>query len=262
MHFFPHIPMLSNVFSSIGCYLLPFGVVLLWLLYESRKLKAILLAGLVLLSIVCMFLHEACCPSREYPWDCMVEHMFTGVLLPFLCLLGYILYVILCVCIPVYRKVWKGIGFIALGGMSLAFEFVNVSFPVMLLAGYLVRFTIRRQLPRHVHLARKCHGALALGVVPGICLIAIVGAILFPPPESFICETIKEEMEHDMALWNYQANLVLLSSRFLNVERGKDFITVKYYCETNMGPAVYKAFCNNYGGYVKAECFLLNKQVP
>lgn len=262
MHFFQHIPMLSKVFSSIGCYLLPFGVVLLWLLYESRKLKAILLAGLVLLSIVCMFLHEACCPSREYPWDCMMEHMFTGVLLPFLCLLGYILYVILCVCIPVYRKVWKGIGFIALGGMSLAFEFVNVSFPVMLLAGYLVRFTIRRQLPRHVHLARKCHGALALGVVPGICLIAIVGAILFPPPESFICETIKEEMEHDMALWNYQANLVLLSSLFLNVERGKYFITVKYYCETNMGPTVYKAFCNNYGGYVKAECFLLNKQVP
>ena len=27
-----------------------------------------------------------------------------------------------------------------------------------------------------------------------------------------------------------------------------------------MGPAVYKAFCNNYGGYVKAECSLLNKQ--
>ena len=69
-------------------------------------------------------------------------------------------------------------------------------------------------------------------------------------------------MAYDMALWNYQANLVLLSSRFLNVERGKDFITVKYYCETNMGPAVYKAFCNNYGGYVKAECSLLNKQAP
>lgn len=45
MNFFPHIPMLSTVFSSIGCYLLPFGVVLLWLLYESRKVKAILLAG-------------------------------------------------------------------------------------------------------------------------------------------------------------------------------------------------------------------------
>ena len=39
--------------------------------------------------------------------------------------------------IPVYRKVWKGIGFFALGVMSLAFEYVNVSFPVMLLAGYL-----------------------------------------------------------------------------------------------------------------------------
>lgn len=103
--------MLSTVFSSIGCYLLPFGVVLLWLLYESRKVKAILLAGLVILSMVCMFFHEACAPSREYPWDCMVEHIFTGTLLPFLCLLGYILYVFLCACIPVYRKVWKGIGF-------------------------------------------------------------------------------------------------------------------------------------------------------
>lgn len=37
-----------------------------------------------------------------------------------------------------------------------------------------------------------------------------------------------------MALWNYQSNLVLLSSRFLNVERKKDCIIVKYYCETNM----------------------------
>ena len=104
MNFFPHIPMLSTVFSSIGCYLLPFGVVLLWLLYESRKVKAILLAGLVILSMVCMFFHEACAPSREYPWDCMVEHIFTGTLLPFLCLLGYILYVFLCACIPVYRN--------------------------------------------------------------------------------------------------------------------------------------------------------------
>ena len=135
MNFFPHIPMLSTVFNSIGCYLLPFGVVLLWLLYESKKVKTILLAALVLLSMVCMFFHEAFAPSREYPWDCMVEHIFTGTLLPFLCLLGYLLYVFLCACIPVYRKVWKGIGFFVLGGMSLAFEYVNVSFPVMLLAG-------------------------------------------------------------------------------------------------------------------------------
>lgn len=103
--------MLSTVFNSIGCYLLPFGVILLWLLYESKKVKTILLAALVLLSMVCMFFHEAFAPSREYPWDCMVEHIFTGTLLPFLCLLGYLLYVFLCACIPVYRKVWKGIGF-------------------------------------------------------------------------------------------------------------------------------------------------------
>ena len=141
MNFFPHIPMLSTVFNSIGCYLLPFGVVLLWLLYESKKVKTILLAALVLLSMVCMFFHEAFAPSREYPWDCMVEHIFTGTLLPFLCLLGYLLYVFLCACIPVYRKVWKGIGFFVLGGMSLAFEYVNVFFPVALLAGYLFRFT-------------------------------------------------------------------------------------------------------------------------
>lgn len=259
MNFFPHIPMLSTVFSSIGCYLLPFGVVLLWILYESRKVKAILLAGLVFLSMVCMFFHEACAPSREYPWDCMVEDMFRGTLLPFLCLLGYILYIILCACIPVYRKVWKGIGFIALGGMSLAFGYVNVSFPVMLLTGYWFRFIIHRKLRNRIPFIRKCHGVLAVGAVPGICLIAVVSAILFPPPESFICERIKEEMARDMALWNYQSNLVLLSSRFLKVERENDCITVKYYCETNMGPAVYKAFCNNYGGYVRAECFLLNR---
>ena len=254
--------MLSTVFSSIGCYLLPFGVVLLWLLYESRKVKAILLAGLVILSMVCMFFHEACAPSREYPWDCMVEHIFTGTLLPFLCLLGYILYVFLCACIPVYRKVWKGIGFFALGVMGLAFEYVNVSFPVMLLAGYLFRFFLFRKFRNHIPFVRKCHGVLAIGVVPGICLISVVSAILFPPPESFICEKINEEMARDMALWNYQSNLVLLSSRFLNVERKKDCITVKYYCETNMGPAVYKAFSNNYGGYVKAECSLLNRHAP
>lgn len=96
------------------------------------------------MSMVCMFFHEAFAPSREYPWDCMVEHIFTGTLLPFLCLLGYLLYVFLCACIPVYRKVWKGIGFFVLGGMSLAFEYVNVFFPVALLAGYLFRFTIFR----------------------------------------------------------------------------------------------------------------------
>lgn len=254
--------MLSTVFSSIGCYLLPFGVVLLWILYESRKVKAVLLAALVLLSIMCMFFHEACSPSREYPWDCMVEHMFTAALLPFLCLLGYILYVFLCACIPVYRKMWKNIGFIVLGGMSLAFEYVNVSFPVMLLAGYWFRFIIRRKFPNHIPLIRKCHGILAIGVIPGICLVGIICAILFPPPESFICEKVQEEMARDMALWNYQGNLVLLSCRFMKVEREKDCITVKYYCETNMGPAVYRAFCNNYGGYVKADCSLLGKQAP
>ena len=56
---------------------------MLWLLYESKKVKTILLAALVLLSMVCMFFHEAFAPSREYPWDCMVEHIFTGTLLPF-----------------------------------------------------------------------------------------------------------------------------------------------------------------------------------
>ena len=73
---FPHIPMLSTVFNSIGCYLLPFGAVLLWLLYESRKSKAFLLVGLVLLSMVCMFFQEACSPSREYPWDRMMASAF------------------------------------------------------------------------------------------------------------------------------------------------------------------------------------------
>lgn len=260
MNFFPHIPMLATVFNSIGCYLLPFGIVLLWLLCKSRKAKVVLLAGLVLLSMVCMFFHEACAPSRDYPWDCMIEHVFTGTLLPFLCLLGYILYVFLCTCIPVYRKVWKGIGFLVLGGMSLASEYVNVFFPVMLLAGCLFRLIIFRQFQSHISFVRKCHGVLAIGVVPGICLLSIVSAVLFPPPESFICGKIEEEMAHDMALWNYQSNLVLLSSRFLNLERNNDGITVKYYCETNMGPAVYRAFCNNYGGYLKAECSLLNRE--
>ena len=72
-------------------------------------------------------------------------------------------------------------------------------------------------------------------------------------------ERITAGGRYDMALWNYQSNLVLLSSRFLNMERENGCITVKYYCETNMGPAVYKAFCNNYGGYVRAECSLLNR---
>ena len=153
---------------------MPFGVVLLWLLYESKKVKTILLAALVLLSMVCMFFHEAFAPSREYPWDCMVEHIFTGTLLPFLCLLGYLLYVFLCACIPVYRKVWKGIGFFVLGGMSLAFEYVNVFFPVALLAGYLFRFTIFRKFRNHLPLVRKCHGVLAVWVIPGICLIGFL----------------------------------------------------------------------------------------
>lgn len=259
MNFLPHIPLLSTVFSSIGCYVLPFGVVLLWLLYEARKVKVVLLAVLVILSMVCLFFGEACCPSREYPWDCMTEHIFTGTFIPFLCLLGYLIYVFLCACIPAYGRLWKNVGFVTLGGMSLAFEYVNVSFPVMLLAGYLFRFMVIRKLGNHMPLVRKCHGILAVGVVPGICMLSVVCSVLFPPPESFVCDRVKEEMERDMALWNYQSNLILLSCRYVDMERGKDGITVKYYCETNMGPAVYKAFCNGYGGYMKAECALLRK---
>ena len=111
---------------------------MLWLLYESKKVKTILLAALVLLSMVCMFFHEAFAPSREYPWDCMVEHIFTGTLLPFLCLLGYLLYVFLCACIPVYRKVWKGIGFFVLGGMSLEGVFVVWNILIFLYFGILL----------------------------------------------------------------------------------------------------------------------------
>ena len=36
-----------------------------------------------------------------------------------------------------------------------------------------------------------------------------------------------------------RSNLVLLSSRFLNMERENGCITVKYYCETNMGCLLY-----------------------
>ncbi|WP_330935370.1 hypothetical protein V3C20_10230 [Akkermansia sp. RCC_12PD] len=43
--------------------------------------------------MICTFFEEACCPSREYPWDCMVECMFKGMLVPLLCLLGYTVYV-------------------------------------------------------------------------------------------------------------------------------------------------------------------------
>ena len=93
---------------------------------------------------------------------------------------------------------------------------------------------------------------LALGVIPGICVIGVVCAVLFPPPQDYLCERIQEEMKRDMAVWNYRNNLMLLSSRFLGMEQGSDGITVKYYCETNMGPAVYKAFCNGYGGYKRA----------
>lgn len=257
MFFFPHIPLLSTVFNNIGCYLLPFVVVLLWLLYESRKVKAVLLAGLVIVGIVCMFLEEACCPSRDYPWDCMVERVCSAMLVPFLCLLGYIVYVFLCTCVPSYRKVWKCTGFITLGGMSLAFEYVNVSFPVMLLAGYVFRHVIRTKFHSRITFIRKCHCILAFAVVPGLCVAGIAYALLFPPPESFVCEKVREEMNRDMDLWNYQKNLVLLSSRFLKMERGENAITVKYYCETNMGPAIYTAFCNSYGGYRKAECCLL-----
>lgn len=47
--------------------------------------------------------------------------------------------------------------------MSLAFEYVNVFFPVALLAGYLFRFTIFRKFRNHLPLVRKCHGVLAVG---------------------------------------------------------------------------------------------------
>ena len=74
----------------------------------------------------------------------------------------------LCACIPVYRKVWKGIGFFVLGGMSLAFEYVNVFFPVALLAGYLFLFTIFRKFRNHIPLVRKFQWVLDVVVIKGI----------------------------------------------------------------------------------------------
>lgn len=129
----------------------------------------------------------------------------------------------------------------------------------MLLTGYFLLFIMRRKFQSHAPLVRKCNAVLALGVIPGICMIGVVCAVLFPPPQDYLCERIQEEMKRDMAVWNYRNNLMLLSSRFLGMEQGSDGITVKYYCETNMGPAVYKAFCNGYGGYKRAECVLLKK---
>lgn len=99
----------------MGYYLFPFSIVLLWFLTDSRKTKYLLLVALVLLSMICMFLEEACCPSREYPWDCMVECIFKGILVPLLCLLGYTVYVFLCTCLPSGKNKWKGVGFVALG---------------------------------------------------------------------------------------------------------------------------------------------------
>lgn len=260
MNYLPHIPLLSTVFVGIGCYLLPFVIVLLWLLFDSKKIKMMLISALVMLSLLCMFFEEACCPSREYPWDCMMDCIFRGTLIPVLCLLGYMVYIVLCACLPGSRKTWKGIGFAVLGIMCLGFEYVNVSFPAMLLAGYLFRFVVRRKFPSRIPIVRKCHAVLAMGVVPGICIISVVCAIVFPPPEAFVCEKVKEEMDRDMAVWQYQADLVLLSCRFLEMERGRNSITVKYYCETNMGPAIYRAFCNGYGGYQRAQCTLLRRQ--
>ena len=111
MNILPHIPLLSTVFIGMGYYLFPFSIVLLWFLTDSRKTKYLLLVALVLLSMICMFLEEACCPSREYPWDCMVECIFKGILVPLLCLLGYTVYVFLCTCLPSGKNKWKGVGF-------------------------------------------------------------------------------------------------------------------------------------------------------
>lgn len=88
----------------MGYYLFPFSIVLLWFLTDSRKTKYLLLVALVLLSMICMFLEEACCPSREYPWDCMVECIFKGILVPLLCLLGYTVYVF-CVLVFLPEKI-------------------------------------------------------------------------------------------------------------------------------------------------------------
>ena len=59
MNYLPHIPLLSTVFVGIGCYLLPFVIVLLWLLFDSKKIKMMLISALVMLSLLCMFFEEA-----------------------------------------------------------------------------------------------------------------------------------------------------------------------------------------------------------
>lgn len=117
---------------------------------------------LVLLSMICTFFEEACCPSREYPWGLHGRVLVQGMLVPLLCLLGYTVYVFLCTCLPSGKSKWKGVGFIALGVMSLAFEYVNASFSIMLLTGYFILFIIRRKFQSHVPFLRKCNAVLAL----------------------------------------------------------------------------------------------------
>lgn len=255
----PHIPLLSLVFYGIGFYLLPLSMVLLWFLTRSRKARVVLLTGLIAMSVAVAFLEEACHLNRPYPWDCMMERIYAVTLLPLVCLLGYVAYVYFCTCLPERRAIWKMIGFAVLGVMLVSFEYLNVTLPVLLLAGYASRRVVVRKYRRRLPVIRKWHALLATLVLPVLCLAAIVCAVAVPPPKWLVRIGVRQALEQDMNRWRIQKKLVLKSFKFQHVERMKDGLIVHLSCETNMGPAMYRAFCNNYGGYVRAECTLLNR---
>lgn len=127
-----------------------------------KKVKTILLAALVLLSMVCMFFMKPSLPAGNIRgtawWSIFLRERFC---------LSFACWDIFCTCFFVPAFLFTGrcgrASVFVLGGMSLAFEYVNVFFPVALLAGYLFRFTIFRKFRNHLPWSGNVTGFLPWG---------------------------------------------------------------------------------------------------
>ncbi len=253
----PHIPLLSTVCDGVGYFLLPLSAAVLWMIYEKRRTRMFILTALLILTVLFMCGAECCCLRRQYPWDHLTEHAMKGALVPLICLLGYPAYWAFCACLPEPELLLKNLGLSSLCAIGLAAGYVYLAFPLSLLGFYMARPLVREKFPSQYEVFKRRSARYVTGMTVTLSVLALMWSVYTPPLRCAVCAEVEREMLYDMAQWCRFREVSMHTRRFLGMWPEGDGYVVKYYCETDQGPMIYKAFCNAYGGYQMAECAML-----
>ncbi len=254
----PHIPLLSTVCDGVGYFLLPCSAAILWMMHERHCTRMLILVALLILTVLFMCGAECCCLSRQYRWDHLTEHAIKGALAPMICLLGYPAYLAFCACLPEPDLSLKNLGLSSLCAMGLAAGYVYVTFPLALLGCYAARPLLRKKWPRLYVMFRQRNARYVTGMTAVLCVLSLVWSFISPPLCCAVRAEVEREMLYDMAQWCRLREVSMHTRRFMGMWQEGDGYVVKYYCETDRGPMIYKAICNAHGGYHMAECAMLD----